>query len=108
MSVSTDAIDWPTPIHGCSRAHRLARGCSRNRPWSKYDAGPYNAAVAVQALFAILELTHIGQAGKGRLRSCASPDEQDTHQKAYAFPHLGSAAATPVATCRSVTRLVDY
>jgi hypothetical protein len=53
MSVSTDAIDWPTPIHRCSRAHCLARGGACNRPWAKHDAGPYNAAGRIADVLAV-------------------------------------------------------
>jgi len=57
MSVSTDAIDRPTSIHGCSRAHRLARGGPCNRPWPKYDAGPYNAAGGIADVLAVHDST---------------------------------------------------
>jgi hypothetical protein len=53
MSVSTDAIDWPTPIHGCSRADSFTCDDSSNRPWPQYDAGPYNAAGGIANVLAV-------------------------------------------------------
>jgi hypothetical protein len=52
-SVPVDAIDRPSPIHGCSRAYGFTGNGPRNRPWPQHDAGPHDAAGGITDVLAV-------------------------------------------------------